>query len=188
MRKILLLLVALGLGVLVASQNPIESYDPPRTVIQKGVEIPGLSAFEVVDYVFDPEGGRISLALELTDRATNGGIIADLMELYRWSGEFYPPTKCGDDYPPELCKIGATDIWVLQRGQVTVVGGVAEAYEVIWVMGLDQVQIDRLLASIPPATIAEMDQFHQRVSQNTGGTGGYSQFPNPPVPFGGLSR
>lgn len=178
----LLVILAVGFG---ASRL----YNPdPFDLGVEGVELPRLSAFDPVDVVFDLDNARISFALELKSTATQGPIVADILELYRWSRQHYRPVKCGDEYPPELCKYGTTQIWVLQRGQVTVVGGVAEAYQVIWAMGLDQEQIDQLLNSIPPATVSELDQFHQRAAQSTDGTGGFSQFVNPPAPFQGLPR
>ena len=166
----LALLVILAVGFTAS-----RSYNPSSAGLGvEGVVLPRLESLKLVETVFLPDEGRIAMALELTERSTPGGIIADVLEIYRWSRQHYQPIKCGPEAPPGMCQIGQTEIYILLRGTVKTVDGDADAYLLGWVMWLDQHYIDRLLASNPPETIQELDSFHQRIAQETQETSGNS--------------
>lgn len=178
------LLVIVAVGFLAS-----RSYDAPKmTVPGTDIPAPELRELQIVDILFEPENARIVLALEIPENPTSGGIIADIMEIYRWSRGYYLPIRCGEDYPPELCKVGTTEIYLLSRAEIRVVGGVANVYMLEIAMGLDQIQMDKLLNGTPPETLQELFGFHQEVQQATQGTGGYVFTPVSPQMFSGIPR
>ncbi|GMR19223.1 MAG: hypothetical protein BMS9Abin34_354 [Patescibacteria group bacterium] len=187
MNRLLVLIGILIVGAVVATQSPIKSYELGQAAVD-GVELPTLRTLVPVDVLMDPKGGRIAVALEITNRATSSGIITDVMSIYKWSRPYYQPIRCGEYYPPELCQIGITEIFLLRRSKVPVVDGTAEVYVLIMAMGLDQTQMDRLIRVIFPETLGELLGFHAQVVQETQGTGGFIQtYENPPI-FQGLGR
>ena len=187
--RLLILAVILVVGGLIASQCSVKSYEPPQATIANGIPAPEVRYLRIVEILFEPENARIAVALEIPERVPpTGGVIADIMEVYRWSRSYYLPIKCGEEYPPELCQIGITEIYLLSRSELPVVGGIADVYLVEIAMGLDQMQMDRLLNGTPPETLQELFGFHQEVAQATQGTGGYISVPENPQLFTGIPR
>lgn len=186
MRRILVLLAVLGIAALIVSHCSVQSYGPPKLQIS-GFDGPDLKTLVVVDHLVDLEKGRIALAFEIPDDANSGGLIADVLETYRWANAHYLPVKCGNLYSPEMCRIGITEIYIVERSEVPVVGGTAETYLLKVAMGLDQIQVDRLLAAPPPETQQELVAFHTQVDAETAGTGGYFRPITAPQIFAGFS-
>jgi len=177
--NIVALLVIVAVGFLAS-----RSYDKPLTIApDSDTPAPEVNYLGIVEILFEPEGvperslpGRIAIALEIPERTPPpGGFLADLLEVYRWSRQYYLPIKCGDDYPPNLCQYGQTEIYLVSRTEFPVIGGMADVYAIRYVLFLDQEQIDNLFAS-GVAELMESPQdlvdFHLQVAQNTQGTGG----------------
>ena len=178
------LLVIVAVGFLAS-----RAYDPPpMTMADSGIPVPDLT-LEIADTLFEPENGHIALALVIPERVPPSGvIIADVLEVYRWSRGYYLPIKCGKDYPPDLCQIGQTEIYLIQPTTVTRRGAPIELDVLLLSMGLDQVQIDKLLNGTPPETQQELFGFHAQVMQETGTTGGYLYQPEGMQLFLGIPR
>jgi len=173
------LIVIVAVGVLAS-----RFYDKPLTIApDSDTPAPDVNYLGIVEILFEPEGvperslpGRIAIALEIPERTPPpGGFLADLLEVYRWSRQYYLPIKCGDDYPPNLCQYGQTEIYLVGRSKMQVIGGMADVYALRYVMILDQQQIDNLFAG-GVAELMEGPQdlvdFHLQVAQTTQGTGG----------------
>jgi len=178
------LLVIVAVGFLA-----FRAYDPPPpTMADSGIPVPDLT-LEIADTLFEPENGRIALALVIPERAPPSGVlIADILEVYRWSRSYYLPIKCGEDYPPEMCRVGGTEIYLIQPMTMTRRGAPVELDVLLLSVGLDQIQIDNLLKGTPPETLQELFGFHEQVMQATGNTGGFILQPEGMQMFLGIPR
>lgn len=165
------------------------AYDPPpMTMADSGIPVPDLT-LEIADTLFEPKNGHIAIALVIPERfPPSGVIIADVLEIYRWSRSYYLPIKCGEDYPPGLCQYGQTEIYLIQPTTVTRRGMPMELDVLLLSVGLDQDQIDKLLNGTPPETLQELWDFHAQVMQETSSTGGYIYQPEGMQLFLGIPR
>jgi hypothetical protein len=189
MKRLILNTVAL-LVIVAVGFLALRAYDPPpMTMADSGIPVPEVKYLEIADTLFEPENGRIAIALVIPERVPpTGGIIADILEVYRWSRSYYLPIKCGEDYPPEMCRIGLTEIYLIQPTTVMRRGMPIELDTLLISMGLDQIQIDKLLNGTPPETLQELFGFHEQVMQTTQSTGGYIYQPEEPQLFLAIPR
>lgn len=174
-------LLIIGVAVLASL-----SYEPLSKNVGN-IEPPALATLKVVD-VLSPKPSLVALALRIPEKS-GGDLVSDILETYRWARAKFPSViKCGKEYPGELCDYGVVVIFLVSstHEEIPLVHSTDQGYDKVALLILDQTQIDKLLAKIPPETMQEVLEFHQKVAQETEGTGGGVKVYNDLSIFGGL--
>lgn len=133
----------------------------------------------------DLKSGVIQIALEISKQANDADVTSDIVEIYRWGRGYFKPVLCGPEHPPNLCVVGYVDIVLVGRQDIITTDGRDEGYVTIVEMGLNQIQIDRMLRH-PPTDFEGLIDFQTQVAEETLGTGGWIQAFDPPLPFTGF--
>lgn len=133
----------------------------------------------------DLQSGVIQIALEISRQADDADVANDIVEIYRWGRSYFKPVLCGPEHPPNLCVVGYVDIVLVGRQDIITTDGRDEGYVTIVEMGLNQIQIDRMLRH-PPTDFEGLIDFQTQVAEETLGTGGWIQAFDPPLPFTGF--
>lgn len=183
-----ILLIGILSGALyLATRYGVPSYEKPRPATLAEANLPPLSALKPIEGGLDirPQAGVVRVALEVQRGSSDEAVTADLLAIYRWGRGYYTELKCGPDYPANMCRVGLVTVLLVGREQVVTTTGTAERYVKVLAMGLDQIQLDKLLAA-PPANFEAMLEWHAAVAEATLGTGGFIRAYNPPEPFEGF--
>lgn len=147
--------------------------EPPNV---SAIDGPKLTKLQVVDTSIgensDGSGKLVQIALAIPDLTSPDDelkLVADVLETYRWSQQYFQPIRCGPSYPQGLCRLGYTRIYLLVVSDVKGPGGNTKAYGIRYVLGLDQVQIEKLLKGDTPLTFNSLVSIHKNAENEQGG-------------------
>lgn len=147
----------------------------PKALTNQDVDLPALKNQVAPDGVkVNLKTGSIQIALLLDpDGKLDDSHAADMLTLYRWGQEYFGEYKCGPDYPPNLCVFDEVEFVFIDEVETMSEEGLPQTslYE-MFLIGLDQVQIEKLLALDPqPTTIEALMGYLNQVAIDTDGTG-----------------
>lgn len=181
-----LLALAIIVAVGFAAYGNYQAND--KTEYNEGQQFPKLTSLKTIPIGgldINTENSLVQIALEISLRDNPDNFVPDIVEVYRWGRSHFKPVLCGPEHPPNLCVVGYVDIVLVGRQDIITTNGRDQGYVTIAEMGLDQIQIDRMLRH-PPTDFEGLMDFQSRVAEETLGTGGWIQAFDPPMPFTGF--
>lgn len=163
----------------------------PKALTNQDVDLPALKNRVAPDGVkVNLKMASIQIALRLDPNGKlDDSHAADMLTLYRWGREYFGQPKCGPNYQPNQCVLGKVEFIFVDAKKTMSEDGLPQASLFkMFLIGLDQVQIDKLLALDPqPTTAKELMEYLYQVGQETQGTGvNYEEFTN--EPYLGLNK
>lgn len=163
----------------------------PKVLTSQDINLPALKNQVAPDGVrIDLKTGSFQVAIRLNqDGQLDDSHAADMLALYHWVQEYFGEYKCGPDYPPNLCVFDKVEFLFVDATETMSEEGLPQTslFKMV-LIGLDQVQIDKLLAIDPqPTTIQALMEYLGQVAKGTNYTGVfYEEFAN--EPYLGLNK